>query len=147
MKIEKLTFKKKNKVYQGEIVWPLDLDTAIKLLGSSEVWQAFKIGYKELAKRRIMGEPIRPRKKILKIDLSLVDDQMRDALEQFVESNLSRPPVQQVVQPSQENAPRVAKQIDQNDSDETQEEALVQVSQNADTFEQDLAKYLASLDS
>lgn len=159
MKIEKLTVKKNGKTYAGEIAWPDDLGSAIKLLGELEVWSAFKIGYKELAKKRITNS-IRPRKKWLKLDLSCVDDQTAEEIESFLrertrvnqlhienQRRLEAEAARQERQQAEETALLEAQQTAQNDYDETPEEAQAPISESADSFEQDFAKYLAALGS
>lgn len=145
MKIEKIKIKKKNKIYAGEIVWPSDLKSAIKLLGESEVWQAFKIGYKEVCKKRIMGEEIFPkRKRVIKIDLDqLGDEQMRDALVALAEEQAAqiKPP------PSVQSPPPEVSHTDPTDYDETLKEAEVLISASAESFEEDWSRYLASRNS
>lgn len=153
MKIEKLTVKKNGKTYAGEIAWPDDLASAIRLLGELEVWSAFKIGYKELAKKRITNS-IRPRKKWLKLDLSCVDDQTAELIERLAHESARAAfaheaalAAQKEQQQAEETALREAQQTIQNDYDETLEEAQAPISESADSFEQDFAKYLAALDS
>lgn len=149
MKREKITVKRNGKSYSGEIVWPQDLAQAISLLGELEVWGAFRVGYRELAKRRISG--LTPRqKRWARVDLSSLDDQMRVLIQALVHEQQNKPLPQEVSQPPQPSAESpqpVAQQIAPSDSGETQEEALTLSPDNGDSFEQDFAKYLASLDS
>lgn len=150
MKIEKLTVKKNGKVYSGEIAWPTDLASAVALLGEREVWESFKVGYKELAKKRISNS-IRPRKRWLKLDLLSLDDQTVAALSEVLsiaaESRAREAFAHEQQKQVQENPLPVEQQTYPSDSYETQEEVEAPLPQSDDSFEQDFAKYLASLDS
>jgi hypothetical protein len=143
MKIEKLTFKEKGKTYSGEIAWPDNLEMAIGFLGERSVWEAFKIGYKLMIKAQIKGKPILPRKRVVKIDLSVLDEQTRIAIEGLLESLA----VQQQPQQVAESAPPEQPHTDHNDYAEMLTEAEAQSSGHDSSFEEDFAKYLASLGS
>lgn len=149
MKREKLTVKKNKKLYSGEIVWPSDLAEAVYLLGELEVWESFRVGYLALAKKRIAGLTPR-RQRWAKIDLSSLDDQTRALIQALAREQQNKPLPQEAShtpQQAQESPPRVEQQTVQNDYAETQEEALTSTQSNDESFEQDLARYLASLGS
>lgn len=142
MKIEKLTVTRNKKTYSGDLVWPDNLSQAVALLGEFEVWEAFRVGYKELAKKRIAGS-IRPRKRWLKVDLSVLDEQSGAWLAHYLETLKAQKKAEEELK----NRPVEAQQTSPSDSDEMQEEALTQSPASDDSFEEDFAKYLASLDS
>jgi len=145
MKIEQLNLKKNGKSYSGEIAWPDNLSQALTLLGEREVWEAFKIGYRDLAKKRITGS-IRPRRKWAKIDLASLDDQTAEMISLLISDSLARARIEKERQAA-ENLRRVEQQTFQTDSAEKLEVAEAPSPESADDFETDLAKYLASLDS
>lgn len=140
MKIEKLTVRKNGKVFTGDVVWPTGIHQAIHLLGELEVWEAFKIGYLQLAKKRISGA-IRPRKKWLKVDLSSLDENARAWLCSHVEN--------QKAEEAARSQKAAAQQTSRNDYDETQEEAsgADQLSENDGQPAQEPPKYSDALDS
>lgn len=143
MKIEKLTFKEKGKVYSGEIAWPDSLQLAIALLGERGVWEAFKLGYRQIVRARIVGKPILPRKKIVKLDVSLLDEQSRAVIEQIAAMQAG----QQQQQPELESAQPEQQHKDHSDYVEKPEAAQAPSSQSESSSEEDFSKYLASLDS
>ena len=149
MKREKIVIKRNGKTFSGEIVWPSDLAQAIRLLGELEVWSAFRLGYKELAKRRISGL-IPRRKRWAKLDLSLLDDQTLAAVQVLLQMQQNKPPHAEV-SPAQPESSAVVQQASphtsQSDSDETPAVEAVQSSGRAGDFEEDWQKYLASLGS
>lgn len=148
MKTENRTFKVKGKSYSGTIVWPSNLAEALQLLGEVEMWEAFKVGYLEYCRRQICGLTPR-RRKIQKIDVSDLPDHEQEAILLAVDQ--MRQIYQQ--QRAKENAPPVQQSKAQIDSDEKPEEVpqddeeLSSASQSESSFEEDFAKYLASLDS
>lgn len=118
MRIEKLKIKKDGKTYEGEIVWPDGLKIAIHLLGEKEVWEAFKVGYKELAKKRITGELTRPRRKTVKIDVASLDDQTRLVIEEIARLQAAQPHERQALKNDEPQEPHTYP----NGFDETPEE-------------------------
>ena len=118
MRIEKLTVKKDGKTYHGDIAWPDNLGIALQLLGEQEIWEAFKVGYRELAKRRITHTAIRPRRRIARIELSSLDDQTRAVIEEIARLQAA----QQLPQQAEQTPPPAPLPIDQTDSGEMPEE-------------------------
>lgn len=149
MKIEKLTVRKNGRLYSGEVAWPNNLESALALLGEKEVWEAFRVGYKELAKKRITAT--RPRKRWLKLDLLSLDDQtlaaLTQALEVAAENRARTALLHEQQRQAQESPPPAEQQTYPSDYDETQEVAEGQSSANGESFEEDFARYLTSLDS
>lgn len=141
MKIEKLTVRKNGKVFTGDVVWPTGIHQAIHLLGELEVWEAFKIGYLELAKKRISGA-IRPRKKWVKLDVSTLDEHARAWVFSHIEN-------QRRLEESAKNQKAAEQQTSRNDYAETQEEASSadQLSENDAQPAQEPPKYSDALDS
>lgn len=138
MKTENLTFTHKKKTYSATVVWPENLVEAFNLLGEKDMWAAFKLGYLEITKRRIVSPTPRPR--IRKIDLSrLTDDQIA-----LLESILGESPAPVA---AQKNDPPAAQQTAPIDSDEKPVVAQVSVLQRETSFEEDYSKYLAALGS
>lgn len=143
MKTENRTFKHKNNLHHGTIVWPDDLSEAVTLLGRSEVWDAFKLGYLEICRRQICGLTPR-RRKTHKIDLSdlpegdqeMISQMIRDLKEQY-----------QQLQRERESALLESQHTDQTDYDETPEAAQDPASESVDSFESDFAIYSNALGS
>lgn len=142
MKTENRSFTHKGKTYHGTIVWPDDLAEAIRLLGERDTWSAFRLGYLELCKRQICG--ITTRRRSQKIDLASLPVEAQDLVRQLVDELHAQ---NQRHQQAERSAPLESQPITPNDSDEMPEEVQVPASSHADPFEEDLAKYLASLDS
>ena len=144
MKIENFSFKHKKKSFSCQIAWPESLPEAIATLEPSDIWEAFKIGYRELAKKRVIN-PTQRRRRFVKVDLEKLSPGDRDALLQFLSNaetfeNQQPQQAQESVQPSE--PPK-----DQTDFVETPEEAEASTSQRADSFEEDFSKYLAARSS
>lgn len=144
MKTENVSFKHKGKTISGQIAWPESLQEAIHSLEPAEVWEAFKIGYRDMCRRRILGLT-RPPRRFVRIDLSLLTPEEQHALltwkanaETF--QNQQSPPVEK-------SAPPEPTPTDPTDFDEMPAEAQASTSPHVDTFEEDFAKYLASRSS
>lgn len=134
MQTENFSFTHKKKRYSAVIAWPENLKEALEILGDREVWKAFRLGYVELVKRRMISPTPRPR--IRKIDLNSLPEDTAELLDRIL-SNLSE----------QKNPPPSLPQTFQSDSFEKQEEASVEASPHGDSFEADFARYSAFLDS
>lgn len=143
MKTENRTFRHKNNLHHGTIVWPDNLGEAMSLLGEREVWNAFRIGYLEVCRKQICGLTPR-RRKNHKIDLSELPEGDQEMISQMI-SELKEQYRQ--LQLEKESVQLAAQQKAQIDYDEMPEEALAPASESADPFEADFARYLASLDS
>ena len=138
MKTENLTFTHKKKTYSATVVWPENLVEAFSLLGEKDMWTAFKVGYLEITKRRIVSPT--PRPPIRKIDLSrLTDDQIA-----LLESILAESPAPAA---AQKNDLPAAPQTTPNDSDEKPAVAQASVLPHDSSFEEDYSKYLNALGS
>jgi hypothetical protein len=142
MKTENRSFTHKRKTYHGTIVWPDDLAEAIRLLGERDTWSAFRLGYLELCKRQICG--ITPRRRSQRIDLGALPPEAQDLVRELIDQ-LHAQSLQP--QPIQKSAPLESQPTTPNDFDEMPAEAEVQASSHADPFEEDFARYLASLGS
>lgn len=143
MKTENRTFRHKNNLHHGTIVWPDNLSEALTLLGEREVWNAFRIGYLEVCRKQICGLTPR-RRKTHKIDLSELPETDQEMISQMI-SDLKEQYRQ--LQLEKESALLASQQTAPSDFDETPEEAPVPASESADSFDADFARYLASLDS
>lgn len=144
MKQQLISVKHRGKVLSATIVWPDDLREAVHLLGEFEVWRAFRAGYLELTKQRLIGQVTPRRKQYVKLDLSALDAQTADIVRGLAEL---QKPVGQVVQPSPETIPPAPSHTSQIDSAEKPTEAQDPIEKHADAFEEDFAKYLAARDS
>jgi hypothetical protein len=139
MKTENKSWTVKGKVHSGTIVWPDNLDQAIKLLGTKEVWAAFKIGYLEICRKQICG--LTPRRRNHKIDLSGLSPEEQEMVLELVSDFRA---VNQQLQQVEKSAPPEQQSTAPSDSDETPEEAPVPTLPHDDSFEEDFAKYLAA---
>lgn len=143
MRIEKLTVKKDGKTYHGDVVWPDNLGVALQLLGESEVWQAFKLGYKEITKRRITGQTIRPRRQVVRIDLATLDEPTRLAIEEIAKLQA----VQQAPQPSEQTPQPEPLPIAESGFDEMPEEVPDEFFYSGPELDQEPAIDSSALDS
>lgn len=142
MKIENRSFTWKGKKHHGTIAWPDNLQEAITLLGEREVFAAFKLGYLEVCRKQICG--LTRRRRNQKIDLSDLPEQDQELVVALV-ADLKD--ANQQLRLATESAQPEPQPIVPTDSVETPEEAPAPTSEHVDPFEEDFAKYLASLDS
>ena len=142
MKTEKKEYTFKGKKHSGVIAWPEDLNEALTLLSDREVFEAFKIGYLEVCRRQICG--LTRRRRSQKIDLSVLPPEHQvlilDVFEDLLSQNRQSQQVQKSVQPSEQHTAAI-------DSVETPEEVSAPDHPHVSEFDQDFAKYLASLGS
>lgn len=138
MRTENLTFTHKKKTYSATVVWPENLVEAFNLLGEKELWAAFKLGYLEITKRRIVNPTPRPR--IRKIDLNRLTEEQAALIEHILADAQKPQAEQKSVQPEPQ-------QTIQTDSYETQEVVQASVLSRDSSFEEDFARYSAALDS
>jgi hypothetical protein len=134
MKTENFAFTHKRKKISGVVVWPETLLEAVHLLGEKEVWKAFRLGYLELVKKRMINPT--PRRQIRKIDLSSLPEEYVELIDQILNEHKV-----------QKNPPPLMPQTFQTDFAEKPAAEEVQSSPSDDSFEADFAKYSAALDS
>jgi hypothetical protein len=142
MQIENKSWTIKGKKFEGVIAWPDDLNEALTLLSEREVFEAFKIGYLEICRRQICG--LTRRRRSQKIDLSALSPEHQalilDVFHDLASQNRQYQPAQKNVQPLEQRITPI-------DSVETPEEASAPDHPHVSEFDQDFAKYLASLGS
>ena len=142
MQTKNHTFKHKSKTFSGVIVWPESLQEALIVLPALELWEAFKIGYLELCRRRICE--ITQRRRTRKIDVSDLPEWEQALIQQAVLETRAK---YHTPQTTPESAPLESLPTTQTDSVETQAAAQDPVSSRDLSFEEDFARYSAALGS